>query len=187
MFEGVSGTDNSSNRLGLHLAKRSPDGVCSGNVRNRRPPRRRVLAACAKQNAFLSAVPRQRRADCERFAVRRFASNSRMRCVSCYTQTREHSDKLQTALPVKRNLQNPKALSRPRRASRRQNPANLARWRPYLCPAAHACAAKRPQFPSSAGRRRAATEAAYKGPVADHSALEFRVPAVCLLRLLRRR
>ena len=88
MFEGVSGTGNSSNRLGLHLAKRSPDGVCSGNVRNRRPPRRRVLAACAKQNALLAAPARQLRADSERFAVRRFASNSRMRCVSCYTQTR---------------------------------------------------------------------------------------------------
>ena len=40
-------------------------------------------------------------------------------------------------------------LPRSRRASRRLHPAFLALWRPFLSPAAHAGAAKRPQFLSS--------------------------------------
>ena len=59
MFEGVRAVDSSWNRLALHRAKRSVDGVCDGGARSRRPSRRRVFAASAKENA--RRVPLRRR------------------------------------------------------------------------------------------------------------------------------
>ena len=93
MFEGVRTNGDSSNRLALHRAERSVDGVCGGDARNRRPSRRRVRAAPAKENARLIPLPRQRGADPSGLPFgdpRRNSRRERMRV----TLRAEHADKL---------------------------------------------------------------------------------------------
>ena len=86
MFEGVRTHANSSNRFALHRAERSVDGVCDGDARKRRPSRRRVRSASAKENARMVPLPGQRGADFGRFAVRRIASERPQKTHAGYTQ-----------------------------------------------------------------------------------------------------
>ena len=86
MFEGVRANGNTSDRLALHRAERSLDGVCDGDTRNRRPSRCRFRADPANENARLVPLPGQRGADFGRFAVRRIASERPQRTHASYTQ-----------------------------------------------------------------------------------------------------
>ena len=93
MFEGVRAHANFSNQFALHRADRSLDGVCDGGARNRRPSRRRVLAASARENARRVPLLRQRGADSSGWPFgdpRRNIRRERMRV----TLRAVHTDKL---------------------------------------------------------------------------------------------
>ena len=170
MFERVSAMDNSWNRFALHRADRPVDGVCDGNARNRRPSRRTVRSAPAKENARRVPLPRQRGAWLERLAVRRIASEQPQRTHARYTQSG-------TCRQTVRNL----FCKTLRKASRSALPFATRIPTTVLCASrglaadrlsGGACsAAKRSRFPAATRRPRSATEAAYKGRVADPSAL----------------
>ena len=170
MFEGVRANGNSSNRLALHREERSLDGVCDGNARNRRPSRRTVRSVPAKENARRVPLLRQRGADFGRFAVRRIASEQPQRTHARYTQSG-------TCRQTVRNL----LCKTLRKASRSALPFATRIPTTVLCASRGLAAdslsggafsaAKRSRFPAATRRPRSATEAAYKGPVTDPSAL----------------